>query len=103
MKSGVPTYETPEEAARTYVYMYNYERNLQLLHETPDELSVNEAPPKNHLKSIIRRVLREGKTVLTEEDAKFLANYGIPFVETRIARSPEEAVAFAGRSAIPSS
>jgi len=102
MKSGVPTYETPEEAARTYVYMYNYERNLQLLHETPDELSVNEAPPKNHLKSIIRRVLREGKTVLTEEDAKkFLANYGIPFVETRIARSPEEAVAFAREIGYP--
>jgi len=96
LRSGVPTYETPEEAARTYVYMYNYERNLQLLHETPAELPVNEAPPKNHLKSIIRRVLREGNHVLTEEDAKkFLINYGIPFVATHIAASPEEAVAYA--------
>jgi len=96
LRSGVPTYETPEEAARTYVYMYNYERNLQLLHETPAELPVNEAPPKNHLKSIIRRVLREGNHVLTEEDAKkFLTNYGIPFVATHIAASPEEAVAYA--------
>ncbi len=96
LRSGVPTYETPEEAARTYVYMYNYERNLQLLHETPAELPVNEAPPKNHLKSIIRRVLREGNHVLTEEDAKkFLTNYGIPFVPTHIAASPDEAVAYA--------
>jgi acetyltransferase len=96
LRNGVPTYETPEEAARTYVYMYNYERNLQLLHETPAELPVNEAPPKNHLKSIIRRVLREGNHVLTEEDAKkFLTNYGIPFVATHIAASPEEAVAYA--------
>ena len=96
LKSGIPTYETPEEAARTYVYMYNYERNLRLLHETPAELSVNEAPPKNHLKSIVRRVLREGRHVLAEEEAKkFLANYGIPFVKTQIARSAEEAVAAA--------
>jgi acetyltransferase len=96
LRSGVPTYETPEEAARTYVYMYNYERNLQLLLETPAELPINEAPPKNHLKSIIRRVLREGDYVLTEEDAKkFLTNYGIPFVATHIAASSEEAVAYA--------
>ncbi|MDI9571398.1 MAG: bifunctional acetate--CoA ligase family protein/GNAT family N-acetyltransferase [Pseudomonadota bacterium] len=96
LRSGIPTYETPEEAARTYVYMYNYERNLRLLHETPAELPVNEAPPKNHLKSLVRKVLREGRNVLAEEEAKkFLANYGIPFVKTQIARSAEEAVAAA--------
>ena len=81
---------------RTYLYMYNYERDLQILHETPSELPVDEAPPKNHLKSLIRRVLREGNSVLTEEDSrKFLTNYGIPLNKTYMARTVEEAVSYA--------
>ena len=95
-ENGIPTYGTPEGAVRTYLYMHNYKRNLQILHETPSELPVDEAPPKNHLKSLIRRVLREGGTMLTEEDSrKFLTNYGIPLVKTYTARTVEEAIGYA--------
>ena len=101
-RNGIPVYETPEEAARTYVYMYNYERNLELLHETPSELTVDEAPPKNHLKSIIRKVSRGGEHVLSDEDArKFLSNYGIPTVKTRTAENLAEAVRCANEIGYP--
>jgi acetyltransferase len=101
-RSGIPTYETPEEAARTYVYMYNYERNLELLHETPSELTLDEAPPKNHLKSIIRKVVREGGHVLSDEDArKFLSNYGIPTVRTCTARDLGEAISCSNEIGYP--
>jgi len=33
--NGVPTYSTPEQAVATYMYMYQYKRNLELLYETP--------------------------------------------------------------------
>jgi acetyltransferase len=33
LKSNIPTYETPEEAVKTYLYMVQYERNLKLLSE----------------------------------------------------------------------
>jgi acetyltransferase len=102
MKNGIPTYDTPEGAVRTYLYMYNYERNLQILHETPSELPVDEAPPKNHLKSLIRGALRNGVTTLTDEESRrFLINYGIPLVETHTARNVDEALSYADEIGFP--
>jgi acetyltransferase len=102
MKSGFPTYHTPESAVRTYLYMCSYERNLRILNETPSELLVDEAPPKNHLKSLIRRVLRDKGTALTDEDSrKFLVNYGIPLVNTHTARNVEEALSYADAIGYP--
>ncbi len=60
IQNGIPAYETAEDAVRTYMYMWNYEHNLQLQYETPSELRVDEGPPKNHLKALIRKVSREG-------------------------------------------
>ena len=95
-EKGIPAYETAEAAVRTYIYMTQYERNLQLLHETPAELPLDEAPPKNHLKALIRRTCREACCILTEEDSwKFLRNYGIPVVPSRMAFTLEEALAAA--------
>ncbi len=75
----IPTYDTPEEAVKTYLYMYKYQRNLELLYETPVELSLDQAPPKNSLKALIRSICREGRKILTEEESKrFLASYKIP-------------------------
>jgi acetyltransferase len=101
-KNDVPTYDTPEEAVKTYLYMVKYERNLELLYETPAELPVEEAPPKNSLKALIRSICRRGRTVLTEEESKrFLRTYRIPFTPVRVARSAEEAVSIARAQGYP--
>lgn len=93
IKSGIPAYDTAEDAVRTYLYMWNYEHNLQLQYETPAELRLDEGPSRNHLKALIKKVSREGTLVLTEEDArKFLVNYGIPTIKASTARSAEEAL-----------
>ena len=39
--NNIPTYSTPEQAVRTYMYMYNYQRNIDLLYETPEEMPVD--------------------------------------------------------------
>lgn len=96
IQSGIPAYQTAEDAVRTYLYMWNYEHNLQLLYETPAELRVDEGPPRNHLKALIRRVSSEGSLILTEEETrKFLVNYGIPAMKAQTAHSAKEAVEFA--------
>jgi acetyltransferase len=101
-KKGVPSYETAEAAVRAYIYMTQYERNLQLLHETPAELPLDEAPPKNHLKALIRRAGRESSLILTEEDSrKFLRNYGIPVIPSRMATTREDALAIAQEMGYP--
>ena len=44
--NNIPTYSTPEQAIKTYMYMYQYQRNVELIYETPEELPVDAAPPK---------------------------------------------------------
>jgi acetyltransferase len=102
LQNSVPTYNTPEEAVRTYLYMYNYKRNLELLYETPAELPVDHTPPKNNLKALIRRATSEGVIVLNETDSmRFLTNYGIPVIETQMTRSVDEAVSVAKEIGYP--
>ncbi|MBN2439124.1 MAG: bifunctional acetate--CoA ligase family protein/GNAT family N-acetyltransferase [Deltaproteobacteria bacterium] len=96
VEKGIPAYQTAEDAVRTYIYMTQYERNLQLLQETPAELPMDEAPPKNHLRALIHQSCREACFVLTEENSwKFLRNYGIPVVSSRMAFSLEDALSHA--------
>ena len=100
--NNIPTYDTPEEAVRTYLYMYNYERNLEILHETPADVTVDSAPPMNTLKTFIRKALAEGRTVLTEEESKrFLTNYRIPTVRTYVAADVEQAAHIARTDGYP--
>ena len=74
----VPTYEFPEEAIKTYMYMYHYARNLENLYETPEDMALDVGTPKNHLKLLIRNAARAGRLVLSEDDSKkFLNTYRI--------------------------
>jgi acetyltransferase len=100
--NNIPTYDTPEKAVRTYLYMYNYKENLEILYETPAEVAVDSSPPKNTLKTFIRKILAEGRTVLTEEESKrFLAAYSIPTVRTRVAGDIDQAAQIAAGEGYP--
>jgi acetyltransferase len=101
-ESKIPTYEFPEEAVRTYLYMYQYARNLETLYETPEELSLDMAPAKNHLKILLRKAVGEGRTLLHEEDAKrFLRVYGIPCTTPYVARDGEDVARIASEIGYP--
>ena len=101
-KHNIPTYGTPEDAVKTYLTMYRYKRNLGLLYETPSELSLDESPPKNHLKALIRRIVKEGRQILNEDESKdFLKIYGIPVTSPHLVHNVEGAVSMAHRGAYP--
>jgi acetyltransferase len=100
--NNIPTYETPEEAVKTYMYMYKYGRNLELLYETPEELPIDQSPPKNNLKALINKTLKEDRTVLSEVESKrFLAAYGITTFNTYTATNIDEAVSTANSIGYP--
>ena len=93
LENNIPNYDTPEEAVKTYLYMYRYERNLELLHETPAELGVDRAPPTNNLRVAVRNALAKDLNFFGgEEAARFLTNYGIPTLRSYTAVKVEEAV-----------
>lgn len=101
-QNDIPTYETPEQAVKTYVYMYKYKRNLELLYETPEDLPIDPSPPKNFLKLLVRKALNEGRYVLTMEEAnKFLDVYGIPRPGGELVSNVHEAVSAAHRMGYP--
>jgi len=100
--NDIPTYPTPEDAVKTYLYMHRYQRNLELLYETPADLPVDQAPPKNNLKALIRAICAGGRRVLTEDESKrFLRNYKIPTTKTRLAKNVEEALGMAKETGYP--
>jgi acetyltransferase len=101
-RNNIPTYSTPEEAIKTYTYMYRYRRNLDLLYETPHELPVDLAPPKNHLKIVLQKAKESGRTALTQADVdRFLDAYDIPRVKGKLARDVDQAVTAASDVGYP--
>jgi acetyltransferase len=100
-RNGIPSFTTPEEAVSAFANMYRYTQNLELLYQTPEEISVNQTDP-TLLRGILRRAFCEGRTVLSlPESMRFLEEYKIPTVKTLVARTPEEAEAAASELGYP--
>jgi len=100
-RHGIPVFTTPEQAVSTFMYMYSYTQNLELLYQTPEELSVELAGPTS-LKAILRRAYCEGQRVLSlPESLRFLDAYNIQTARTLVARTPHEADSLASKLGYP--
>jgi acetyltransferase len=101
-ENNIPTYSTPEQAIKTYLYMNQYKRNLELLYQTPEELPVDSSPPKRPITVVIREAAKENRENLTEIESKqILENYKIPVIKTLSAETEDEAVFAACRIGYP--
>ena len=90
-RNNIPTYATPEEAVKSYMYMYHYRQNLDLLYQTPEELPVDLAPPKSHLKVLIRKAAKD-RTALTQPEVdRFLDAYDITRAKGSLAKTVDQA------------
>jgi acetyltransferase len=102
--SGIPTFEYPDAAARSFCYMWRYSDSLRALYETP-ALSAgefNDGAARAQTEKIIRAAQKANRTLLTEIESKaILETYGIPTVKTLIATSAEEAVQAAANLGLP--
>jgi len=101
---GVPTFSFPDTAARAFTYMWRYSENLRSLYETPSLAEDHDltAVARNGVEEIIQGVRQSGRLLLNEFESKaVLSHYGIPTVETRIARSEDEGVSHASQIGFP--
>jgi acetyltransferase len=99
--NNIPSFRTPEEAVSTFLNMYNYSRNIELLYQTPEEISLL-SDNSNCLKEKLRYAFSEGRQVLSlPETLSFLRAYEILTVDTRIARSIDEALVHASEIGFP--
>ena len=102
--AGIPTFNYPDTAARAFNYMWRYAYNLRGLYETPvaaDQPEPGE-PTRQKVERMLRQVADSGRTLLTEIESKeVLGIYGIPAVQTRLARTEEEAADLARAIGFP--
>jgi acetyltransferase len=100
--NNIPTFGTPDDAVRAYMYMCQYTRNLQLLYETPKDILPDFHPNRAKVKGIFNELARSGSSKLTEAEAReVLESYRIPTIKTLVAASPQEAVKQAEQLGFP--
>jgi acetyltransferase len=93
--AGIPTFPFPDTAARAFTYMWRYTYNLRGLYETPTLAEGETLDPgsRRQAEKIIETARSQGRVLLNEFESKqFLSHYGIPTVETQIARTEDAAV-----------
>ena len=89
----IPTYETPNEAVRAFMQLVEYNRNQELLLETPPAGAVSvPGGAQGTVRQIVAKALAEKRQLLNEPEAKaVLSAYGIATVATQTAKDPAEA------------
>jgi acetyltransferase len=102
-RAGIPTFQFPDTATRAFVYMYRYSYNLRGLYETPVlRPETEEGVNREAMREIIAHVREQKRELLTEFESKqLLRQYGIPMVETRVAKTAKQAVEFAEEFGYP--
>jgi acetyltransferase len=102
--ANIPTFKYPDRAARAFYYMWRYSEDLRALYETPPvgpESKHGEIDREKAAK-LLNVAKKAGRTILTEFESKeLLAAYGIPTVETHIARTESDAVKIAAKLGFP--
>ena len=102
--AGIPLFSYPDTAAKVFCSMWRYSYNLRSLYETPILADGTEAAgtARERASTIIRSARERGHFLLNEFESKqLLATYGIPTVETRIARDEAEAAKHAAEIGYP--
>jgi len=101
-QANIPAFDTPLKAVQAFMHTVHYRRNQELLMETPPSMPSNFKPAKDAARLIIENALALGHDIMSEPEAKaVLAAYGVPTVETHIAKSPAAARAKAETMGFP--
>jgi len=88
----IPVYETPEKAIQSFINLYTYSSNLELLYETPATAPHAFTPKTEENRVIIQNAAKQERFVLSELEAKqILANYDMPIPQSYLTTTPEEA------------
>jgi len=100
-ENGIPSYSTPDKAAKALIHMVNHQRSQKLLRETPESFS---DPNINHLRlnKIIQKIYESGRRILTNGEVRnILLEYGLPLLDTYYCDTEAEVVAVAEKVGKP--
>ncbi|MGF1619385.1 MAG: GNAT family N-acetyltransferase [Rhodomicrobiaceae bacterium] len=96
-EAGIPTYDFPGDAVRSFSYLTGYHKAQAELMQAPPSLPADFSVDTETARSAMAKAQEEQREGLSEPEAKaVLAAYGIETAETRIAGSVEEVGQLAG-------
>ncbi len=97
-QAGIVTYDTPERGVRAFMNLYQYGKNVDMLHEIPIRRDRRLLIDRERATAIVKAALAENSTEFTEIEAKDLFRaYGIPVNPCQLAKTAETAVALAAQ------
>lgn len=100
--AGMPAFETPEAAVRGHATLQRQRRARLAASELPTRHVLQVARDRPAAEALIDRAAAQGRTGLTQDESlALLACYGMEVAATRVAHSPEEAVAEAAGLGFP--
>jgi len=102
---GIPNFEYPDLACKTFASMWNYTYNLRGIYEVPlpsVDLEPAMIAKRAALEEIFAKALKEKRTILDEVESKqVLEAYDIPCTPTRGAKTSDEAIRLANEIGYP--
>ncbi|MRV73849.1 GNAT family N-acetyltransferase [Duganella sp. FT92W] len=100
-QAALPVFDTPESAVEAFLQMVRYADSQRLLLESPPPLR-GPGVDAGAARALVSRMLADGVSTAPEAEAKaILSAYGIPTVDTRVARNTDEALAMAADIGYP--
>jgi acetyltransferase len=101
-ESGVPHFDTPEQAVEAMSYLATHHRNQKLLMQYPGPLSERRTPDVEGARLIIEGVMAEGRKTLGIIEAKaILSAFRIPTMQAVAAHTPNQALMAAQAMGFP--
>jgi acetyltransferase len=98
----VPNYRYPESAVDVFLRMARYRKDLELLYETPPEITDLFQPDHDAAQTLINRAYQENRLVLNEAEAReLLGYYGISVGTHRVFTDSIEAEEYAEELGYP--
>lgn len=99
---GLPTYNTPDHAVRSFMYLISYARNLETLYETPRDVPLTFQVDRAAARHRFRQVVGDDPGIVSAGDSmQLLEAYGLPTTAPARARYADEAVEIADRIGYP--
>lgn len=100
--AGIPNYSTAEHAVRAFMSLVEFQRNREVLLETPRDLPLKFPLDKGELRQNFDEIAGRSHELLSENDSKqLLATYGIPVALPLRAATADEAVRVAREIGYP--
>lgn len=106
-QEAIANFEYPDNACKTFSYMWKYSNSLSSLYETPnaDILEIDEAQIQNRkiiIEKFIEDAIANRRFLLNEyESKKIIEAYNIPINPTFIAKNLDEAISLSKRIGFP--